>query len=112
MGAVHAVVLTQKKRQWGRSRPFARHRGRGSGGGTGRCAQTEEEAVVAVQAVVHDTEEGVVVVDLNHSRSLHARHRKGMLDQVMQTEDMDNQVFLQRIKERLDRSGQLRHRAS
>lgn len=63
--------------------------------------------MVVEQAVVHDTEEGVVVVDLNHSRSLHARHRKGMLDQVMQTEDMDNQLFLQRIKERLDRSASL-----
>jgi hypothetical protein len=53
--------------------------------------------------VVHDKEEGVVVVDLNHSRSLKAHHRRRMLDQAMQTEDMDNQLFLRRIKERLDR---------
>jgi hypothetical protein len=55
--------------------------------------------------VVADKEGEVVVVDLNHSRPLKAGLRRRMLDEAMETEDMDNEAFLMKMKQRLDAYG-------
>ncbi len=55
--------------------------------------------------MVADKEGEVVVVDLNHSRPLKAGLRRRMLDEAMETEDMDNEAFLMKMKQRLDAYG-------
>ena len=56
----------------------------------------------AILASPH-TEEESLIVDLRHAKALDKNVRKQLLDRAMETKDMQNDLFLQKVKARLDR---------
>lgn len=43
------------------------------------------------------------MVDLRHAKELGKERRKLLLDRAMETQDMDNERFLEKMKDRMDR---------
>lgn len=56
----------------------------------------------AILATSHSAEDSIVV-DLRHAKHLDKNVRKQLLDRAMETKDMQNELFLQKVKARLDR---------
>ncbi len=56
----------------------------------------------AILASSHSAEDSIVV-DLRHAKELDKNVRKLLLDRAMETKDMQNEMFLQKVKARLDR---------
>lgn len=57
----------------------------------------------AILAVTEQDDEEPKVVDLDHSKELTKEIRKELLSRAMESDDMENERFLQKVKARLDR---------
>ena len=57
-----------------------------------------------LQAVIASEDGGVAdTIDLRHAKGLDEAVRRQLLDRAMETQDMDNELFLTKISRRLDR---------
>lgn len=69
------------------------------------CSRKAYKATHVCQAIlIRSLESGEAdIVDLDHAKELDHERRKLLLDRAMETEDMDNEKFLEKVKARMDR---------
>lgn len=67
--------------------------------GSSVCERLTSQAII----VTGTDDDDATVLDLRHSKGIDSLARKQLLDRVMETQDMDNEALLQKLKARLDR---------